>query len=49
MKEKRYASWIIIRTALLAVMSFIIGILLKAIFDKNYLSKKNINIYSNCR
>lgn len=32
MKEKRYASWIIIRTALLAVMSFIIGILLKAIF-----------------
>jgi hypothetical protein len=31
-KEKRYTSWIIIRTALLAVMSFIIGILLKAIF-----------------
>lgn len=31
-KEKRYTSWIIIRTALLAVLSFIIGILLKAIF-----------------
>ena len=31
-KEKRYASWIILRTALLAVLSFIIGVLLKAIF-----------------
>ncbi|MDD4110790.1 MAG: hypothetical protein PHS54_04480 [Clostridia bacterium] len=31
-KEKRYTSWIIVRTALLALLSFIIGILLKAIF-----------------
>jgi hypothetical protein len=31
-KEKRYASWVIIRTALLALLSFIIGIVLKAIF-----------------
>lgn len=32
LKEKRYASWVLIRTALLAIFSFIIGILLKAIF-----------------
>lgn len=31
-KEKHYASWVIIRTALLAIMSFIIGILLRALF-----------------
>lgn len=31
-KEKRYASWIIIRTALLAVLSFLIGVILRAIF-----------------
>jgi hypothetical protein len=31
-KKKRYASWVIIRTALLALLSFIIGIVLKAIF-----------------
>ena len=31
-KEKKYTSWIIIRTALLAVLSFIIGIVLRAIF-----------------
>lgn len=32
-KERRHASWILLRTALLAVLSFIIGILLRAIFD----------------
>lgn len=31
-KEKRYNTWIVIRTALLAVLSFIIGILLRVIF-----------------
>lgn len=31
-KEKRHASWVILRTALLAVLSFIIGLLLRAIF-----------------
>ncbi len=31
-KEKRYASWMILRTALLALLSFIIGIVLRAIF-----------------
>ncbi len=31
-KEKLHASWIILRTALLAVLSFVVGLLLRAIF-----------------
>lgn len=31
-KEKRYASWVLLRTALLAVLSFMIGVVLRAIF-----------------
>lgn len=31
-KEKRHASWVILRTALLAIFSFVIGLLLRAIF-----------------
>ena len=31
-KEKRYASWVILRTALLTIFSFLLGLLLKAIF-----------------
>ena len=31
-KERRYASWIILRTALLTIFSFLLGLLLRAIF-----------------
>lgn len=31
-KELRYSSWLILRTALLAIFSFLIGLLLKIIF-----------------
>lgn len=31
-KEKRWATWIILRTALLAILSFSIGILLRTLF-----------------
>lgn len=31
-KERKLASWIVIRTALLAILSFVVGLLLKAIF-----------------
>ena len=31
-KEKRYFSWIILRTILLTIFSFVIGLILKAIF-----------------
>ena len=31
-KERLHASWIILRTALLAVLSFVVGLLLRAIF-----------------
>ena len=32
-KERRHASWVILRTALLAIFSFAIGLLLRVIFD----------------
>lgn len=32
-KQRRHASWVILRTALLAIFSFVIGLLLRAIFD----------------
>ena len=32
-KQRRHASWLILRTALLAIFSFAIGLLLRAIFD----------------
>ena len=31
-KQKRYSTWLILRTGLLALLGFLIGILLKAIF-----------------
>lgn len=31
-KERKLASWVVVRTALLAILSFVIGLLLRAIF-----------------